>query len=137
MDGIAGHRADGREAMGDQRRARAHARGGGRRLTAGMAAADNDHVEAGVHPKVLQAAGLVANAGLTVKNSDLRCFLAMFHVKHALPEHSDVVVNVSFTNTKIAKDHVQNILDIDSASQSAERRRGRAQFLGDQLLVVR
>ena len=60
----------------------------------------------------------------------------MFHVKHAPPEHFDVVVNFSFTNTKIAKDHVQNILDIDSASESAQRRRGRAQFLSDQLLIV-
>ena len=59
----------------------------------------------------------------------------MFHVKHVPPEHSDVVVNDSFTNTKIAKDDVQNILDIDSASESAERRRSRAQFLGDQLLI--
>ena len=48
-----------------------------------------------------------------------------------------VVVNVSFTNTKIAKDHVQNILDIDSAGEPAERRRSRAQFLGDQLLIAR
>ena len=63
-------------------------------------------------------------------------FLALFHVKHTLPEHSDVVVNFSFTNTKIAKDDVQNILDIDSASESAQRRRGRAQVLGDQLLTV-
>ena len=61
----------------------------------------------------------------------------MFHVKHAPPEHSDVVVNVSFTNTEIAKDDVQNILDIDSAGESAKRRRGRAQFLGDQLLIGR
>ena len=41
---IAGHFADGGEAVGDQRRARAHA---GRRrssLAAGMAAADHDHV---------------------------------------------------------------------------------------------
>ena len=75
---IAGHRADGGEAMGDQRRARAHAGGRSRRLTAGVAAADNDHVEAGVHPKILQDAGLVANAGLTVKTRpgavSWRCF---------------------------------------------------------------
>ena len=46
---IAGHGADGREALGDQRRARAHARGRSRRLAAGMAATDDDHIEAGVH----------------------------------------------------------------------------------------
>ena len=55
---IARHRADGREAMGDQRRPRAHAGGRGRRLTAGVAATDNDHVEAGVHQKILQELAL-------------------------------------------------------------------------------
>src|SRR5208283_1039361 len=73
--------------------------------------------------KFSKDAGLVANAGLTVKSSALRCFMAMFHVKHATPEHCDVDVNVSFTNTEIPKDDVQNILDIDSASESAKRRR--------------
>ena len=43
--GVAGHRADGREPMGQQRRARAHARGRSRGLTAGVAAADDDDVE--------------------------------------------------------------------------------------------
>ena len=47
---IAGHLADGGEAVGDQRRARAHARRGGRGLAAGMAAADDDDVEAFVVP---------------------------------------------------------------------------------------
>ena len=41
---IAGHFADGGEAVGDQRRARAHAGRRGRSLAAGMAAADDDHV---------------------------------------------------------------------------------------------
>ena len=121
---IAGHGADGGEAMGDQGRARAHAGGCSRRLTAGVAASDNDHVEAGVHPKILQDAGLVANAGLTVKTRPYVAPWAMFHVKHALAERSDVVVNDSFTNAKIAKDNVQYIFDIDSASESAQRRRG-------------
>jgi hypothetical protein len=71
--------------MGDQRRAGAHAGGRSRRLTSGVAATDNNYVEAGVHLKTLQDAGLVANAGLTVKNAALRYFVAMFHVKHALP----------------------------------------------------
>jgi hypothetical protein len=79
---IARHGADGGEAMGDQRRPRAYAGGCGRRFTAGVAATDNNHVEAGVHLKILQGAGLVANARLTVKNMALRNFLAMFHVKH-------------------------------------------------------
>ena len=55
---IAGHGADGGETMGDQRRLRAHASGRGRRLTAGVAATDNDHVEAGVHQKILQELAL-------------------------------------------------------------------------------
>ena len=40
--GIAGHRADRREGMGDQRGPRAEARRGGGRLGAGVAAADDD-----------------------------------------------------------------------------------------------
>ena len=43
---IAGHLADGREAVGDERRPGAQARGRGRRLAAGMAAADDDDIEA-------------------------------------------------------------------------------------------
>ena len=43
--GVAGHRADGRKAMGHQRRPRAHPRGGAGGLAAGMAAADDDDVE--------------------------------------------------------------------------------------------
>ena len=41
---IAGHFADRSEAVGDQRRARAHAGSSRRGLAAGMAAADHDHV---------------------------------------------------------------------------------------------
>ena len=43
--GIAGHRADGRKAMGHQRRPGAHACRRTRRLTAGVAAADDDDIE--------------------------------------------------------------------------------------------
>ena len=113
---VAGHRADGGEAMGDQRRARAHARGCGRRLAAGMAAADDDHVEAGIHQtsprprpsNQRQIAGQKKTEGG-----------ALFHVKHAQPTHH-VGVNNSFTNTEIAKDDVQNIFDINPASESAK-----------------
>ena len=42
---IAGHRADSRKAMGDQRRAGAEARRCGRSLAAGVAASDHDDVE--------------------------------------------------------------------------------------------
>ena len=46
---VARHLADGREAMRDKRRARAHARRRSRRLAAGMAAADHDNVEGPRH----------------------------------------------------------------------------------------
>ena len=42
---IAGHFADGVDAMGDEQGPGAHARGNGRGFRAGMAAADHDHVE--------------------------------------------------------------------------------------------
>ena len=42
---IAGHLADRGEGVGDERRARAHARSRGRGFAAGVAAAHNDHVE--------------------------------------------------------------------------------------------
>ena len=52
---VAGHRADGREPVRDQRGARAHARGRGRGLAAGVAAADHDDIEGshGIHPQGL------------------------------------------------------------------------------------
>ena len=49
--GLQRHRADGREAMRDERRPRAHARRSRSGLGAGVAAADHDHVEAVVHGK--------------------------------------------------------------------------------------
>ena len=48
---IARHGADGGEAVRDQRRSRAHARGGGRSLAAGMAATNHNHIEASIHRK--------------------------------------------------------------------------------------
>ncbi len=45
---VAGHLADGREGMGDEGRAGAHAGRRGRSFAAGMAAAHNDHVELAV-----------------------------------------------------------------------------------------
>ena len=53
--GIAGHGADGVEAMGDERSLRAHARRRGRGLAAGMPAADHDDIVTCVHmAKVLE-----------------------------------------------------------------------------------
>ena len=43
--GIAGHRSDRREPVGDERGRRPHPRGGRRRLAAGVPAADDDDVE--------------------------------------------------------------------------------------------
>ncbi len=59
---VAGHRADGRKPMRDQRRGRAHARGGGRGLAAGMPATDHDDIEALIHGR-----GYVGQAAATVK----------------------------------------------------------------------
>ncbi len=50
---VAGHLADGREAVGDERRPGAQARGRGRGLAAGMAAADDDDIEALAHRRYL------------------------------------------------------------------------------------
>ena len=43
--GVAGHRADGREPVGDERGPGAQTRGRGGGLAAGVAAADHDHIE--------------------------------------------------------------------------------------------
>ncbi len=43
--GVAGHLPERLDVVGEQQRARAHARGGERGFGAGMAAADDDHVE--------------------------------------------------------------------------------------------
>ena len=48
---IARHGADGGEAMRHQCGSRAHARGCGRSLTAGMATANHNHIEVGMHRK--------------------------------------------------------------------------------------
>src|SRR5271155_4075659 len=47
-----------------------------------------------------------------------------------------MLVNESFTNTKIAEDDVQNIFDIDPPHEPAERCRCGSQFLGNQLLAA-
>ena len=52
--GIAGHGADGREPMGDQRDLRAHARRRRRRLAAGVPAAHDDHVVSRIHRSALR-----------------------------------------------------------------------------------
>ena len=45
-------------------------------------------------------------------------------------------VKNSFTDTEIAKDHVQNIFNIDPPGQPAERSRCSPQLLGNQLLMA-
>ena len=86
--GIARHGADGREPVGDQRRARAHPRGGGRGLAAGMAATDDNHIEAGVHRIFLQQGFVLAKAESAVKTDryEHRVCGTMFHVKHGVPQ---------------------------------------------------
>ena len=64
---VARHRADGRKTMGDQRRPRAHARRRSRRLTAGMAAADHDDIESGIHRMKFLVAALVGERRGCVK----------------------------------------------------------------------
>jgi hypothetical protein len=44
--GVAGHRADGRELVGKERRPGAQTRGRGSGFAAGVAATDHDHIEA-------------------------------------------------------------------------------------------
>ena len=60
--GIAGHGADGGKPLRDQRRSRAHARGRGRGLAAGMAATNDNHIEAGVHSQFSGSRRLLAKA---------------------------------------------------------------------------
>ena len=50
-----------------ERRARAHPRRGGRGLAAGMAATDDDHIEASVHRIFLQQGLVLAKAESAVK----------------------------------------------------------------------
>ena len=78
MAGLQRHGADGGEAMRHQRRARAHAGGRRRGLTAGMAAADHDDVELRSH--VCLGCGVVAEA--RERGQKHRRFRRMFHVKH-------------------------------------------------------
>ena len=126
--GIAGHGADGRKPLGDQRRTRAHARGRGRGLTAGMAAANDNHIEAGVHPRSSGSRRLLANANAAkITRNRRRVSRETYDSAHG--------VNQSFTNAEIAENNVEDVLDIDPAGQPAERRRRRPQFLGDQLFA--
>jgi len=48
----------------------------------------------------------------------------MFHVKHRKPDRS-------FPDTEIAKNHVENILDIDPARKAAKRIGGLSKLLGN------
>jgi hypothetical protein len=70
---IARHRASAREALRNERRARAQARGRGRRLTAGMAATNHNHIETTIH-RFTKSEAVLVNASWSVK--------MVFHVKH-------------------------------------------------------
>src|SRR5581483_10545208 len=76
---IAGHRADRREAMGHQRRSRAHSRSRAGCLAAGVAAHNDDHVkrvEVGIH-----AASSISQPS----NSEVTT-VHLFHVKRAVSQ---------------------------------------------------
>ena len=51
----------------------------------------------------------------------------MFHVKHPRP---------SLPDAEIAEDHIEDIFDIDSASESAQRGGRQAQLFGDDSLTA-
>ncbi len=55
----------------------------------------------------------------------------MFHVKH-----TGTVVNDLFTNTEIAENDLQDVLDVHAPGQPSERRGSEAQLLGDQFLAA-
>ena len=94
----------------------AHARGRGRGLTAGVAAADDDDVEARIHWEF-------PNGAVLQKQTER--VKALFHVKQR-PR--------LFADAEIAKNHLQNVLDIDSAGQAAQGLGGEPQLLGDDVL---
>ena len=57
-------------------------------------------------------------------------------MKHFEGEARNSGVKNSFPNTEIPEDDVQNILDIHPPGQSAQRRRGNPQFLGNELFAA-
>jgi hypothetical protein len=123
---IARHRPDGRETVCGERRSRTHARSCGRRLAAGMAAANHNHIKAGVHRRSLsKGRDLLAKLDFAVKKRWKSGRL--FHVKHGRSEApcNELLTKLfdqSFANTKIAEDHVQNIFYVDTAGQAAKGR---------------
>ena len=113
---IAGHLADGVEAVRDKGRARTHARSSRRGLAARMPAANNNDIKV-----VLHGLGITPNgAGPRVGRP------AVFHGKQSrrlLPD------------TKPAENMPQHVFDIDPSSDAAQRMGGlahvlRAQFHG-------
>ncbi len=72
--GIAGHRADGGEAVRDQRDLRAHARRRRCRLAAGVAAAHDDHVVSRVHRCEFSRRRPSISPQVRPSISDRRCF---------------------------------------------------------------
>ncbi len=105
---IAGHDADGRQRLGHQGGAGAHARRGGRGFGAGVAAADHDNIEFRAHAPSIDGAGAVVKA-------------------------DDVSRETLFADTELAENHVQQILDIDPPRDPAKGIAGAAEFFGSQL----
>ena len=90
---IAGHRADGRKAVRDQRRARAHARRRGRGFAAGMPATDHNDIKALIHRSRLCRPTPSQTVKIGAKNRH-----AVFHMKHS--ESQNLVEQSSRSNQK-------------------------------------
>ena len=126
--GIAGHLADGGEAVGDEDRASAHARGRGGGLAPGVAAADDDHIEGLV--AVIWAAA-ISTCALGPRGQSQSPWLRQ------VSRESTGHVSSSLADAEAGEDLTQHVLDVDPAGDAAQRMDGRAQLLGAQLDVVR
>ena len=81
-------------------------------------------------------------AGVLPKESD-RVKKPVFHVKHGHAAgdgaggrpHPLRHLPMSLADAEIAKDHVENILDIDPAGEPAERPRGQPQLFGEDVFL--
>src|SRR4249920_1179893 len=120
--GITGHGANSSELVANQRRMGAHTGGRGRGFAAGMAAANHNDVESVRHQSL--KGRLVAKAWGGVKDTDF--LIQMFHVKHFGRRGGCL-----FPDTEVPENHVEDILNIDSARQAPKRTSRDMQLLGE------
>ena len=115
---VAGHGADGREAVGHESGLRAHSGSRARGLAAGMAAADDDDCRGS---RCAIMAGLLSRSEGSRKWEVMR--IDLFHVKQRVPITSRKTFHVKqvgnqvneeilFANTEFPEDHVEDILDV-------------------------